>query len=464
MAYIRKRGNQLALVHGRREGETGKVEQVNLFTLYSQEEAKAAFENPDADSAIQFRYLLEDSFPQIKFEWGKLREEALKNIPVLPEKYENREAALFDRLPADFAVFGRQLCLADPTDVPAAAEHLQKHQTALLGLCDLIRLQLSRLKAPPKQNFSDDRFRWAFRASAREVPIDIQNYAEEIYEEGQGDEAERIFSLLVECFPGHAEGYYYLGHIAMERGRYDEAVSFFQKTIETGRRLFPKRLPKGFSWKDLRSRPYVHGLHSLAFALNCVGKYSEALAICRRMEKECGSEFDAISQRARIFLNRRDWKLATEEALKVCHSDPELSFVAAFALFELKEKKESLACFLHAALNFPQSSRAFSGVSDPTPMEPGDSDGFRDREARFDLQHELRDYFTGRNRHARPFFRKILRHPKVEGLIGEVIRLRRPEAKGSHENNGASSRRQLIQMQSPEFARGKAEELKELVE
>lgn len=462
MAYIRKRGSQLAIVHGRREGETGKVEQVNLFTLYSQEEARAAFENPDADSAVQFRYLLEDSFPQIKFEWRKMREDALKNLPVLPEKYENREAALFDRLPADLAAFGRQLCLADPTDVPAAAEHLQKHQTALLGLCDLIRLQLSRLKAPLKQHFAEDRFRWAFRASAREVPIDIQHYAEELYEEGQGDEAERIFSLLVECFPGHAEGYYYLGHIALERGRYDEAVSFFQKTIETGRRLFPKRLPKGFSWKDLRSRPYVHGLHSLAFALNCVGKYPEALAICRRMEKECGSEFDAISQRARIFLNRRDWKLAAEEALKVSHSDPESSFVAAFALFEFKEKKESLAWFLHAALNYPQAARAFAGVADLAKAVPGDFEGFRDRETRFDLRRELRDYFAGRNRRARPFFRKVLRHPKVEELLGEVIRLRRPEDSENHENNGGSQRRQLIQMQMPEFARGKAEELQEL--
>ncbi len=35
MAYVRQRGNQLAIVHGVRDPETKKVEQQILFTIYS---------------------------------------------------------------------------------------------------------------------------------------------------------------------------------------------------------------------------------------------------------------------------------------------------------------------------------------------------------------------------------------------------------------------------------------------
>ena len=39
MAYVRRRGNQLAIVHGERQQGTGKVNQRILFTLYSKAEA-----------------------------------------------------------------------------------------------------------------------------------------------------------------------------------------------------------------------------------------------------------------------------------------------------------------------------------------------------------------------------------------------------------------------------------------
>ena len=41
MAYIRRRGNQLLLVHGTRDKNTQKVYQEILFTIYSKREARA---------------------------------------------------------------------------------------------------------------------------------------------------------------------------------------------------------------------------------------------------------------------------------------------------------------------------------------------------------------------------------------------------------------------------------------
>jgi hypothetical protein len=42
MAYVRRRGNQLAIVQGQREPGTGKVQQHVLFALYSKAEALEA--------------------------------------------------------------------------------------------------------------------------------------------------------------------------------------------------------------------------------------------------------------------------------------------------------------------------------------------------------------------------------------------------------------------------------------
>ena len=42
MAYVRRRGNQVAVVHGEREPNTRAVQQQILFTLYSRPEALEA--------------------------------------------------------------------------------------------------------------------------------------------------------------------------------------------------------------------------------------------------------------------------------------------------------------------------------------------------------------------------------------------------------------------------------------
>ena len=67
MAYVRARGNQLAIVHGEREPETGKVEQRILFTLYSKAEALEALGCRGEATSERFRYLLERGHPDVKF-------------------------------------------------------------------------------------------------------------------------------------------------------------------------------------------------------------------------------------------------------------------------------------------------------------------------------------------------------------------------------------------------------------
>ena len=76
MPYVRSHGNQLVIVHGERDKNSGKVNQRKLFTFYSKVEAAAAIgENNQKDSKY-FRQLLEEANPGIKFNWESLR----KNI------------------------------------------------------------------------------------------------------------------------------------------------------------------------------------------------------------------------------------------------------------------------------------------------------------------------------------------------------------------------------------------------
>ena len=90
-------------------------------------------------------------------------------------------------------------------------------------------------------------FYWRFTLQGRQVPPDTEEQAAAFYERGEYEKAEAIFRLLVDCFDGYAEGYNYLGLIALEQRKFDEALALFQKTSELGRKLFPARVSP-FRW------------------------------------------------------------------------------------------------------------------------------------------------------------------------------------------------------------------------
>lgn len=76
------------------------------------------------------------------------------------------------------------------------------------------------------------------------MPHDVEEQAAELWEKRDLQRAEPVFRLLGECFPEDPECHNYLGLIALEQGRLDDAAFRFRKTIELGRRMFPKRIAK----------------------------------------------------------------------------------------------------------------------------------------------------------------------------------------------------------------------------
>jgi tetratricopeptide (TPR) repeat protein len=293
MPFVRRRGSQLVLAHGEREPGTGKVQQRILFTLYSRPEALEAIGRGSSQGRHQFRALVEDAFPKLRFDWKGIERAIAANLDALPETYEYRTTRLLSRFRSDLCAFAKQLIVADPNSLLSAGQTIDAHRAELGFVVELIDARLrTRVPKPAKYN-EDNPWFWRTTFRGREVPGDIEELAAEHYERHEFGKAEVIFRLLVDAFDDYAEGYNYLGLIAYERSRLPEAIDHFRKTIEVGRRLFPKRVATSSWWTDLSTRPYMRGLRNLALALNETGEYEEALVICERLERRSCHSFTA---------------------------------------------------------------------------------------------------------------------------------------------------------------------------
>src|SRR3989338_9909219 len=142
MAYVRQRGNQIAIVQGERDPKTGKVDQRILFTLYSKAEALEALGRRNGHGSAPFRSLLESQYPEIRFNWKTIGQAISANIDVLPNLYEYKGAHLHHRFRKELCAFVRQLILADPQDLMSAAELIQKNRQELRYVADLIQWRL----------------------------------------------------------------------------------------------------------------------------------------------------------------------------------------------------------------------------------------------------------------------------------------------------------------------------------
>src|SRR6266511_1980327 len=235
MPFVRRRGSQLVLAHGEREPGSGKVRQRILFTLYSRPEALEAIGRGSPEGRHQFRALVEDAFPKLRFDWKGIERAIAANLDALPETYEYRTTRLLSRFRSDLCALAKQLIVADPNSLLSAGQTIDAHRAELGFLVELIGARL-RTPAPKPAKYNEDNpwfWRTAFRG--REVPGDIEELAAGHYEQHEFDKAEVIFRLLVDAFDDYAEGYNYLGLIAYQRSRLPEAIDHFRKTIEVGR-------------------------------------------------------------------------------------------------------------------------------------------------------------------------------------------------------------------------------------
>jgi tetratricopeptide (TPR) repeat protein len=453
MAYVRQRGNQLAIVHGVRDPETKKVEQQILFTFYSKTEALDALGQTNPGDGQRFRILLESSHPTLRFDWKEIHRGIKENLATLPETYDYRSTRLLGRFRENLLSFAKQLILADPQMLASSSQLLSEHRNELEYLRELIDWRLDSPEEPVDEWSGDNEFFWRFATRDPEVPPDIEEHAAELYEKREFDRATVAFKLLTSAFEDYAEGHNYLGMIALDQGRLDEAVAHFEKTMEVGRRLFPKKIAKSRWWSDHATRPYMRGLRNLALALNQAKRYEDALTACDRLHHECQDDITAAAHRASAYLNTGRWQQALEAARFIHQISPSESLTASFAAFELGRQGDARAFFLHAALNCPRAVAMVIGakLSQPTDHEAAD-----DQNTGVAMVRALAGYIAKRKPATRRFFADLWKSDQVSKFRKElesVTRRWREERK----NHDRIAYDRMMRLRSWEFAQQTAD-------
>lgn len=456
MAFVRRHGNQLAIVHGGRDPETGKVGQQVLFTLYSRAEAREVLTD---EGGQWLRCLLEERFPRVRFLWPTLLEAIQREIEFLPEREDPtlRQHATFDK---DLRAFTRQIALTDPQELASADELLGANQHRLEFLVRLVEWRLKTTGSQESDVKSDNAFSWRFRLRRDEVPMDVEGMATELFHDGQLDEAQAAFCLLTECFVNYAEGHNYLGLIALERNCLDEAIGAFKKTMEVGRRLFPKRIPKNRYWSDLDTRPYIRGMNNLALTLIRATRYDDALVVCDRLEHECRLVEWAHAHRSSAYLNMGNWDDAAKFARMIRDIHPSESLVVAFAEYELRHIEQAVTELLFATMNRPFAVRVVLGLKGRGPSGAIEAE---DHNAGVDLIRGLPTYLPKRGRAARKFLQGVLESEACRAMRDE----RDKTSRRWMDNRSPDSREafdRLREMQSIEFARRNAARIVEMLQ
>ena len=454
MPYIRRRGSQLVLAHGEREPGTGKVQQRILFTLYSRPEALEAIGRGSADGRGQFRALIENAHPNLRFDWKEVERAVAENLDALPEAYEYRSTRLLSRFRADLCAFAKQLIVADPNSLLSAGLTIDAHRAELGFLVELIDRRLRAPRPKPAKYNEDNPWFWRSSLRGHDVPPDVEELAAEHYARQEYEKAEVIFRLLVDAFDDYAEGHNYLGLIAYDRARLPEAVAHFRKTIEVGRKLLPKRVARSSWWTNLDTRPYMRGLRNLALALNESEEYAEALEVCDRLESECADAISANALRAPVLLTTGRWLAAAKAATYGSELDPSQSLIAALALQESEQRDAALASFLHGALNKPRAARILMGLRATRPVNGIEG---RDHNTGVHLVRSLKPYLA-RGRGAVAFFARLLKDNRIKLLVEELEAVTRRWSFSGPKADRADFLR-MTEMQTRAFAEQQAKEI-----
>lgn len=418
MAYVRRRGNQLAIVHGVRNPDSKKVEQEVLFTLYSRAEALEAIGAVEPSSATRFRSLLQHRYSPLKFDWEEIENGIRENLEHLPESYDYRESRLKGHFREDLVGFARQLMFADPHELDSSAWVIDQHRDELRFVSELIEWRLDTPPAKASEWTTDNRFLWR-HALQRGVPPEIEEMAAEYYEKGELTRALGAFKLLTKAFPDYADGQNYLGLLALEARQLDEAQQHFAAATRLGRKLLPKRVSKTSWWTNHATRPYMRGLMNLTLTLVQSGQYDEALRNCDLLENECHEIESASAHRAAVYLNLASWLKARATALRIHQSNPGASMVAAMAAFELGSLVEARVLFLHAVLNVPRTVAMFLGVKGVEPS-PKSHYEVSDHNGGIALRHSLSGYLANQSATAKRFFAAQWRDEQVAKLRAQL--------------------------------------------
>lgn len=108
----------------------------------------------------------------------------------------------------------------------------------------------------------------------------------EFYDEGNLDEAERIFRTVLAEMPDHLDAIHHLALVLSGRGLLAEARDLWEQTSRIGHKAFPQDFQLGrdrLEWGWLENRPFLRCLHGLALAKYDNREIEEALKLFQEL-------------------------------------------------------------------------------------------------------------------------------------------------------------------------------------
>ena len=456
MAYVRQKGNQVVIVHGQRNPVTNSVEQQTLFVFYSKAETKAA----TGKSKQMFRQFLKDEFPEIRFDWKKLDAAITDNMAILPDLYPYKQGRVENGFRNAMVAFTKELLIADPQVLISSARLLKNQQHELMYLRDLINWRLDLADQEENEWNQDNPFFWRTLMQRRQIPVEGMEAIAQMYENQEYDKVEALARLFVECWDNYAEGHNYLGLAAMAKNDLTAAETHFKNAMTTGRTLFPKRIQKDSYWSDVSTRPYIRSIIYLAQTCNRKNEYTRTLALCDKLDKECGQKITAMSERIPVYLNSGAWEEAEKAARYVCEVYPQENFTRAFALCEMDLPKKALAPFISAIIKFPRTAGLLGGVVQT--QKPKSADEVTDHNTGVESMRSLEVYLHNKKHTGKKMLTLLLENSEVKALVKEAVTVRQ-----SWRNDRSGDRKwfnRLLEMESRVFAEKTADRIWPLLE
>jgi len=180
----------------------------------------------------------------------------------------------------------------------------------------------------------------------------------ELYEEGDLDEAERVFRAVLAQMPDHLDALHHLALVLSERNLVDEARDLWDQDVRIGHKAFPQDFEPGrdrLEWGWLENRPFLRCLHGLALTRYNDGEIEEAL----RLFQELLSLNPNDNQGVRAMAEEALFKLGRfEDALEIAKQYPndimpETLYGRALALFKLGQRQEATVALQEAIEYLP---------------------------------------------------------------------------------------------------------------
>lgn len=441
MAYIRIKGNQVLLVHGIRNPDTGAVEQQTLFTFYTKGEIEAAI----GEYHSLFRDLVSAEHPRVRFDWAAIDLGLRQHLDRVPDASPAHHNSATVELRRALVELTRVVWELDPHQMQSAAQLVDDHRAAIALVAARLQ-ELLRTVANPAHADRDSPSLWRQAAKSRHQPLEGWEELDDLWEEGKYQEVEDLAGLLVEAFPMFTDGHNYLGRVALENGDFKGALRHFIQAEAVGRQQFPSKIAKSHYWQDMKTRPFLRAVMLQVAVHNRLADYEAALALCDRLEGEFGQEINANQLRIPMLLNTGEWARAAKVSVGLTGLYPSDHLPAALAYWELDQRQLAREHFASAALQLPRTAALFVAADLPDGVNPD----WRDHNEMVALLRELGPY---RATHRRTFKALLawFQHPKLQAavLAAEEVRKAWKEDRASN----AGLYHQLQRLSTMEHAR-----------